>query len=52
MKIKEIDLASRVEHLMIEIKHLVEHYDLPKNVIIEDFTDIIKCEFLRNHESR
>jgi len=45
MKIFEIDVATRVFNLSLEIKYLVQTYDLSKRVIIEDFTDLIMADF-------
>lgn len=47
MKIKEIELSTRIENLTLEIKHLVESYNLPKDAIIQDFYDLIKSEFIK-----
>ena len=48
MRVKEIDLATRVYNLTLEIKHLVEDYNLPKEVIVSDFHDIIYSEYIKN----
>ncbi len=46
MKTKEIDIATRIYNLSLEIKHLVEHYHINKDVVIEDFKDLIISKFV------
>jgi hypothetical protein len=45
MKIINYDAATRILHLSLEIKHLVELYWINKEVVIEDFKDLINSEF-------
>lgn len=46
----KIDLATRVFNLSLEIKHLVEEYNLNKRVIISDFEDLINSDFEEDKE--
>lgn len=43
------DLATRVLDLTLEIKHLVEDYHLPKEVVISDFSDIIMSDLIEEN---
>jgi len=45
MKFWKIDLETRIFNLSLEIKHLVEEYDLDKRVIVSDFEDLINSNF-------
>jgi len=42
---KKIDVATRIYNLSLEIKHLVEKYNIYKPSVIEDFQYMIECEF-------
>jgi len=45
MKVTELDIATRIYHLSLEIKHLVETYKINKSVVIDDFSDLITADF-------
>ncbi len=42
---KKIDIATRIYNLSLEIKHLVEKYNIHKPTVIEDFKYMMECKF-------
>lgn len=50
MRVKNFDIAERIYHLSLEIKHLVEENKISKKVVIEDFKDWINGEFHKEKE--
>ena len=51
MRIIDYDIETRIYHLSLEIKHLVDLYDCNKRVVIEDFQDLINGEFDKEKEN-
>ena len=50
MKINEIDIATRIFNLSLEIKLLVRENNIPIRVVIEDFIDLLESPFEENME--
>lgn len=42
---KKLDIAQRIHNLSLEIKHLVEKYNIHKPTVIDDFKWMIETEF-------
>jgi len=40
-RFKELDIATRIQNLSVEIKCLVELFDIDKVVVVKDFSDLI-----------
>jgi hypothetical protein len=46
MHVKKLDIAQRIQNLMMEIKHLVHDNEIGNKVIIDDFIDILNSDFI------
>lgn len=42
---KKLDVATRIYNLSLEIKHLVEKYNIHKPTVIDDFIWMMEREF-------
>lgn len=52
IKTRELDVATRIFNLSLEIKHLVEEYQVNKYVVIEDFSDLMMAEFVEGEDEK